>query len=134
MTVCPTRRWASSRVNCSIGMLPPSWSTALTSHHPRQDYLTLMAEPALPFRILDLFQDGADRGEFGVGLLPQGVLVLEGLVLLRRGPGVSSALTRLLRTRSGGTRVMQGVDFLRALLKEGIYECNAVMEFHTCAP
>jgi len=101
-------------------MLPLSLSTDLASRHLRQDQATLLTEPALPFRILALFQDGAGHCESGVGLLPQGVLVLEGLVLFRRGPSMSSVLTRLLRTRSGNTRVMQGVHFLCTFLKQGI--------------
>ena len=89
--------------------------------------MVLLAETSLPFRLLKVFQYSTNLCESGTHPFPQGLLILEGLPLLREGRVVPGMLNLFLRTCLGTQSVMQRAHFLLSLLKEGIDQLNAMM-------
>src|SRR4029453_14170938 len=64
MTVRPIQRFASSRVNCSIGILPLSWSITFLAVSTRPDVLIMLRSASLT---LPLMGGPRQRGVLSLG-------------------------------------------------------------------
>src|SRR5215813_4847378 len=67
---------------------------------------TLLTQPALPFRLLDIFQEGTHLCQARAHPLPQVVLILQGRSLWRERRVMADGLSFFLRTRLGREGVM----------------------------
>ena len=47
---------------------------------------------------------------------------------------MSGVLYFVLRTLLGSAGVLQCLHFLAGFLQQSVYQCNACMQFHACAP